>query len=143
MVYVETSRGHDLSAWRPDIGAAIPMLPTAMGRTWLAQAPAPLREDVLARLRTAEPAHWTAHAADVAQALVELPEKGYCVSRGAWRPDVHAVSVPVTLPQDGETLVFNCGVLTTRLAPRGLERSVAPKLVALVREVEAEMERVG
>src|SRR5262245_52931929 len=75
MVYVETSRGHDLSAWRPDIGAAIPMLPTAMGRTWLAQAPEPVRADVLAQLRAAEPAQWAAHADDVAQARVDLRDK--------------------------------------------------------------------
>lgn len=139
MVYVETSRGHDLSAWRPDIGASIPMLPTAMGRTWLAQAPAAAREQVLRELRAAEPAHWAAHAADLAQAIAELPRKGFCVSRGAWRPDVHAVSVPVTQPQDGETLVFNCGVLTTRLGPRTLEREVGPRLVQMVRELEAEL----
>ena len=139
MVYVETSRGHDLSAWRPDIGASIPMLPTAMGRAWLAHATAARREEVLTQMRAAEPAHWSAYAGELAQALSDLPRKGFCVSRGAWRPDVHAVSVPVTQPQDGETLVFNCGVLTTRLAPRALERDVGPKLVQLVRQVEAQL----
>lgn len=139
MVYVETWRGHDLSAWRPGIGAAIPMLPTAMGRAWLAHAPAALRDEVVARLRASEPAQWAACADALAEALADLPRRGFCVSRGAWRPDVHAASVPVTLPQDGETLVFNCGVLTTRLGPRALEREVGPRLVALVREVEADL----
>lgn len=139
MVYVETSRGHDLSAWRPDIGASIPMLPTAMGRAWLSQAPAPLRETVLGGLRQAEPEAWARHKPALSEAADELRSKGWCLSRGAWRPDVHAVSVPLTQPQDGEILVFNCGVLTTRLGPRALEREVAPRLLRLVRDVEAQL----
>jgi hypothetical protein len=49
----------------------------------------------------------------------------------------------VRIPQQGETLVFNCGVLTARLAPRQLEQQVGRRLVALVREVEAELEIHG
>lgn len=143
MVYVETSRGHDLSAWRPDIGASIPMLPTAMGRTWLAQADDALRAEVLARLQEAEPAHWAAHAGHLEQARRDLRRRGFCVSLGAWRPDVQAASVPLSRPVDGETLVFNCGVLTTRLQPRMLEREVGPLLRELVREVENDLAAEG
>jgi DNA-binding IclR family transcriptional regulator len=139
MVYVETSRGHDLSAWRPDIGAAIPMLSTAMGRTWLAVAAADLREAVLAQLERDEPGCRGAFAADLAQAQRDLQRRGFCISRGSWRRDVHAVGVPVRQPQDGETLVFNCGVVTARLAPRQLEQRIGPQLVDMVREVEAEL----
>ncbi len=140
MIYVETSRGHDLSAWRPDIGAAIPMLPTAMGRSWLAHAPQPLRDAVLAQIDAAAPGQVRAHGAELAQAQADLRRKGFCISRGEWRSDVQAVGVPVRIPQDGETLVFNCGVLTARLGPRQLEQQVGPRLVELVRSVEADLE---
>jgi DNA-binding IclR family transcriptional regulator len=139
MVYVETSRGHDLGAWRPDIGAAIPMLSTAMGRAWLAAASAGLRESVLAQLDRAEPGCRLAFAADLAQAQRDLQRRGFCISQGSWRPDVHAVGVPVGPQQDGETLVFNCGVVTARLTPRQLEQGIGPRLVDLVREVEADL----
>jgi DNA-binding IclR family transcriptional regulator len=140
MVYVETSRGHDLSAWRPDIGAAIPMLPTAMGRSWLAQAPQALREEVLAQIEAAEPGQRRLYAAELVQAQADLKRKGFCISRGAWRSDVQAVGVPIRIPQDGETLVLNCGVLTSRLGPRQLEQGVGPRLVALARSVEADLD---
>lgn len=139
MVYIETCRGHDLSAWRPDIGASLPILPTAMGRAWLAHSAPAVRDKVLAQLRAAAPEQWSAHAADLEEAYVDLRSRGFCIARG-WRADVHAVGVPVTQRLDGETLVFNCGVLTSRLSPKAIERQVGPKLVRLVRAVEAELE---
>lgn len=139
MVYVETCRGHDLSAWRPDIGAAVPMLPTAMGRSWLAQAPQALREEVLVQIEALEPGQRRVYEADLVQAQRDLKRKGFCISRGAWRSDVQAVGVPILIPQDGETLVFNCGVLTSRLAPRQLELRIGPRLVELARSVESDM----
>jgi DNA-binding IclR family transcriptional regulator len=139
MIYVETSRGHDLSAWRPDIGAAIPMLPTAMGRAWLASAATQLRDAVLAQICHAEPNAQATFATDLAQAKRDLARRGFCISRGTWRSDVHAVAVPVRQPQDGEILVFNCGVVTARLAARQLEQQIGPRLIKLVREIEAEL----
>jgi DNA-binding IclR family transcriptional regulator len=136
MVYVETSRGHDLSAWRPDIGAAVPMLASAMGRAWLAAAPAEVRREVLAQI-----AGPRARAPEIERAVSDLRRLGFCISRGDWRADVHAVAVPVALAQAGETLVFNCGVLAARLEPRALERDVGPQLVRLARSVEAELQR--
>lgn len=140
MIYVETSRGHDLSAWRPDIGAAIPMLPSAMGRAWLAHAAQGLRDEVVAQIDAQDRGRSGTYASALAHAQVDLRRKGFCLSRGEWRSDVQAVAVPVRIPQEGETLVFNCGVLTARLEPRQLEQQVGPRLVALVREVEAELE---
>lgn len=139
MVYVETSRGHDLSAWRPDIGAAVPMLPTAMGRCWLAQADAVQRRAVLASIEAETPGQVQRCASPLKQAQADLRRHGFCISKGAFRADVHAVAVPLARPFDGETLVFNCGVLVARLAPQQLETEVGPRLVELVRQVEAEM----
>jgi DNA-binding IclR family transcriptional regulator len=140
MIYVETHRGHELNAWRPDIGGAVPMLSTAMGRGWLAHVAPPQRRNALRQLQEQEPAHFREHAASLQQAQEDLRRHGYCISRGDWYSDVHAVAVPVRVLQQGETVVFNCGVLTSRLAPRQLERHVGPKLVTLVRAVESELE---
>jgi len=140
MVYVETSRGHDAIAFRPDIGASLPMLASAMGRAWLAQAPADQRAAVLAALREAEPDDWARHAdsdADaVAAAIDDLATLGFTRSAGDWLPDVQAVAVPMRRTIDGEHLIFNCGVPAARMTPRMLEREMGPRLLALVAEVE-------
>ena len=75
MVYVETSRGHDAIAFRPDIGASLPMLASAIGRAWLAQAPADLRAAVLDGLRDAEPDDWHRHADAIPAAIAESGSK--------------------------------------------------------------------
>ncbi|MFJ5382507.1 IclR family transcriptional regulator [Cupriavidus sp. CER94] len=137
MVYVETSRGHDAIAFRPDIGASLPMLASAIGRAWLAQAPADLRATVLAGLREAEPDDWQRHADAVPAAIDDLATLGFTRSAGDWLPDVHAVAVPMRQPIDGETLVFNCGVPATRMRPGKLEREMGPRLIELVADVEA------
>lgn len=137
MVYVETSRGHDAIAFRPDIGASLPMLASAIGRAWLAHAPADLRAAVLAGLREAEPDDWQRHADAIAHAIEDLATLGFTRSAGDWLPDVHAVAVPMRQPIDGETLVFNCGVPATRMKPGKLEREMGPRLIELVSAVEA------
>ena len=137
MVYVETSRGHDAIAFRPDIGASLPMLASAIGRAWLAQAPADLRATVLTGLREAEPDDWHRHADAIPAAIADLATLGFTRSAGDWLPDVHAVAVPMRHPIDGETLVFNCGVPAARMTPGKLEREMGPRLIELVAEVEA------
>ncbi|WP_420993573.1 IclR family transcriptional regulator [Cupriavidus sp. 30B13] len=137
MVYVETSRGHEAIAFRPDIGATLPLLATAMGRAWLCQAPPAVRDGVLAALRHDEPAQWRAHGAALDQAARDLATHGFCLSRGEWQPDVHAVAVPMRDPIDGDVLVFNCGVPGARMTPRKLERDMGPRLLRMVRGVEA------
>lgn len=137
MVYVETSRGHDAIAFRPDIGASLPMLASAIGRAWLAQAPADVRATVLDGLRDAEPDDWHRHADAIPAAIADLATLGFARSAGDWLPDVHAVAVPMQRPIDGETLVFNCGVPAARMTPGKLEREMGPRLIELVAEVEA------
>ena len=136
MVYVETSRGHDAIAFRPDIGASLPMLPTAIGRAWLCQAPPGEREPVLAALRASDAGQWHAHAAALEAAAHDFATLGFCLSRGEWQRDVHAVAVPMRAEIDGEILVFNCGAPSARMTPRKLEREMGPRLLRMVRRVE-------
>lgn len=136
MVYIETCRGHDAIAFRPDIGASLPMLRSAMGRAWLAQADAEDRKTVLEAIRTQDSVAGKDGARIILQARRDLDEQGYCVSRGEWQQDVHAIAAPMSTPVDGEILVFNCGVLTSRLKGKTIEARLGRRLVELVAQVE-------
>ncbi len=125
MVYVETSRGHDAAAFRPDIGARLPLLTTAMGRAWLAAADEPDRDAALQALQATP-----AQRAVVARERRRLQRAGYCAAQGEWQPDVHAVAVPLRLPDTGLALVLNVGVPVHRLRGRDLHTRVAPRLRA-------------
>jgi DNA-binding IclR family transcriptional regulator len=138
MVYLETVRGHHGIAFRPDIGASLPIMQSAMGRAWLAQADPALRHAILGDLRQRFPQEWERWRDAVERACEDLAQKGYCVSRGDWQTDVHAVAVPMQVPIDGEILVFNCGVPAIRASVRQFESVLGPKLLRLVRRVEAD-----
>nr|MDQ2734040.1 helix-turn-helix domain-containing protein [Pseudomonadota bacterium] len=58
MVYIETSRGHDARTFRPDIGASLPILRSAMGRAWAAQVGTQELAHLRAQIRSTDPAAW-------------------------------------------------------------------------------------
>lgn len=141
MVYLETCRGHDAIAFRPDIGALLPLLPCAMGRAWLAQAGTAQAgtaqaEPVLQALRQQDPPAWSRYEQAWLQAQRDWTLHGYCISEGDWLSDVHAVAVPMRRQVDGRVLVFNCGVPLSRLRPGVLRTRIAPRLCKLVARVE-------
>lgn len=137
MIYVETSRSSNPMAFCPDVGAALPMLQTAMGRAWLAAAPEALRREVLALLRRHLPAAWAQWCGSVGPAIEHLQRHGFCVSHADWQSDVYAVAVPLNAPADAEPVVINCGVPIRSLRPGELQSRVAPRLMALARRIEA------
>jgi len=141
MVYLETCRGHDAVAFRPDIGAMLPLLQSAMGRAWLAQADAGQAESLMEATRQQDPAAWQRNVAGWEQARRDYALHGYCLAEGDWHTDVHAVAVPMRRRVDGQVFVFNCGVPVRRLRGGDLRRRIAPRLVSLVARVEKMLER--
>ena len=140
MVYVETCRGHDAIAFRPDIGGLLPMLSTAMGRAWLAQAGEDERAALLDKLREAHPEQYRHQMEILARERERLARNGFCASDGEWHSDIHAVAVPLPVRIHGNLLVFNCGVPIRRLDRHALHDRVAPRLVRLVSRVARTLE---
>jgi DNA-binding IclR family transcriptional regulator len=136
MVYVETARSTDSLVMTPDIGAAIPMLSTAMGCAWLCRAPPGERETVLNQLRVNDPTQYREFATHALEARRAFSQRGYCVNRGEWRGDVFGFAVPLAKPLDGALFVVNCGTSAQSGRFAEIERDIAPRLIALVRSVE-------
>lgn len=135
-VYIETVRGHEAIAFRPDIGGSLPLLATAIGRAWLAGIGEDERRQVLKHIQAEAPDAWKKHRRAVQESLRNYEVTGFCISRGDWQQDVHAVAVPMQLVVDGETLVFNCGVPAVLLGESTLEADLGPRLLHMVRDVE-------
>lgn len=136
MVYIETCRGHEAIAFRPDIGGSLPLLTTAMGRAWLAGTNEQQRNLALKQIQSEDPGAWKQHGRTVQESLRNYAAVGACFSRGDWQQDIHAVAVPMQRIVDGETLVFNCGVPAVLLGQGTLETDLAPRLLGMVRAVE-------
>lgn len=136
MVYMETARSTVSLVATPDIGAALPMMTTAIGKAWLCQASASEREAVLNRLRIQDPVEFERLRPDLESARQDFERLGYCINRGEWRDDVFGFAVPMYKPVDSYLFVFNCGVLARPDSFAALEREVAPRLVTLTRSME-------
>jgi DNA-binding IclR family transcriptional regulator len=66
-----------------------------------------------------------------------LATRGFTVSVGEWQPDVSAVGVPL-IPGDGPgVFAFNCGGPAFQINKERLETEIGPRLVNMVRNVEA------
>lgn len=138
MIYIETCRSSNPIAFRPDVGAALPILQTAMGRAWLAAVPETLRQKIIQSLRVQAPADWALWSGSVGPSIDHLRHYGFCVTHAEWQPDVCAVAVPLQTPADGEPIIINCGVPLRGLRAGELENKVAPKLISLARYIEAQ-----
>ncbi len=139
IVYVETARGHELPTFRPDTGASLPILASAMGRAWLGRAEPAQRAAVLEQVRVGDPVQWDAYHTDLAAALRTFAERGFALSEGDVEREIHAVAVPMREPINSETFVFNCGVPRLQLTDRTLVDVVAPRLVAMVDTLERQL----
>ncbi|PWV57767.1 IclR family transcriptional regulator [Plasticicumulans acidivorans] len=137
MVYVENCRSSATVTLRLDVGSRLPIATTAMGRAFLAALPEREREYLLDHIRARNPQDWPRIRQGVDHALIEYQERGYCLSLGDWQKDVHAVGVPLIQPDGSGIYAFNCGGPAFQIRRHMLEDDLGPRLVNLVRNVEA------
>ena len=137
MVYVESSRNGNALTMLPDIGTAVPIAQAAIGRAFLAACTPPEREAVLNQIKVKEPEMHRKFRPAIDKSLEDIRSRGFCVSIGELRREVSAVAVPMRRNVDGEIVAFNCGVPSFALKKNQLEEDIGPRLVAMVRNVEA------
>ncbi len=136
MVYVEACRSGNLTTL-PDIGTSIPIAQSVMGRAFLYACMPPEREAVLNQMKVKDPEALRKYRALIDKSLEDIRGKGYCVTSGELRREVHAVGVPMRRNVDGEFVTFNCAVPTFILKKGQLEEDLGPRLVAMVRNIES------
>jgi DNA-binding IclR family transcriptional regulator len=68
----------------------------------------------------------------------EMVERsGFTISAGEWQNDVHAVGVALKLNDGTGPYAFNCGAPAFRFTEERLRDDIGPRLVAMVRNIEA------
>src|SRR5260370_28903127 len=110
MVYVESCRSGNGITTLPDIGTAVPISQSVIGRAFLAACTPPEREAVLNQMKVKDPEAHPKYRAPIAKALEDIRSRGFCASIGELRRDIYAVGVPMRRTVDGEIVAFNCGV---------------------------------
>jgi len=108
-----------------------------IGRAFLAACTPPEREAVLNQMKVKDPEAHRKFRPSIDKALDDIRARGFCVSLGELRREVHAVGVPMRRTVDGEIVAFNCGVPAFMLKKGQIEDDIGPRLVAMVRNVES------
>jgi DNA-binding IclR family transcriptional regulator len=137
LIYIEYCRPTSTVTLRLDVGSRVPIATTSMGRALLAALPESERRYLLNYIARREADGWPQLRARIERAIEEYATRGFTTSIGEWQKDVNAVGVALT-PGDGSPiLAFNCGGPSFLLPRERLESEVGPRLVNLVRNVEA------
>ena len=138
MVYAEAAVSSQVTRPRAAIGQSFPIVMSAMGRAYLAALGEGERERLVNEIRVKTPAIWSPHERRVDEALADYRHRGFCLHRGAYNPHVNTVAVPMR--HRDEIVVFNCVVPRQLVRPGDLENELGPRLVAMVRGIEARLE---
>ncbi|WP_256675666.1 IclR family transcriptional regulator [Pseudomonas sp. R5(2019)] len=139
VVYLESSRSAAPMSHPPDVGLSYPIARTAMGRAIIAASSREERTALLNEIKVRTPDDWNTFHTRIEQAIQDFHERGFCVSYGDLRREIHAVAVPMRAMADGEILVFNCGVPAFMLNDGQLTNDIGPRLVSMVRSIEGMM----
>ena len=136
VVYVETIRADTANAHHPDIGSTRPLLVAAIGRALILACPPAERTAILNYLRVHDPQLFEQHRPTWEADQKRFAAHGYCMARGDWKRDLHAVAVPIRLPSREAPFAMNCTLASYSVPKDKLEREVAPQLLDAVRELE-------
>lgn len=141
MLYVESYRSSATVTLTLDVGSQIPIATTSMGRALLCALPEGERQLLLEQIRIRNEADWPRISAGIDQALKDYAERGFCLSLGDWKRDVHAVAAPL-IPTDGSRiLVFSCVGAAFQLRRHMLEDDIGPRLLNLITNVKDALDR--
>lgn len=137
VVYVETVRADAANVHHPDIGSTRPLLAAAIGRALILACPPAERTAILNYLKVHDKDLFEQQRASWEADQKRFAKQGYCLARGDWKRNLHAVAVPLRLSSRELPYALNCTLASHRSTNDRMEREVAPQLLDVVRELEA------
>jgi DNA-binding IclR family transcriptional regulator len=142
MVYLAIARGVSRVHVPQDPGSRVPISTTATGLAYLHALPSAERDGLVAALQRRSPRDWPMLEQEIERTRQEIERHGFCVCAGTWRRDVNGVGVPLVLP-DQTVVAFNVGGPPFWLKEDKMYEHVGPRLLAMARNVLADVSRRG
>jgi DNA-binding IclR family transcriptional regulator len=137
MIYLESVRFNAKGAQRSVVsGQRVPIELTALGRAWLAVAPAAERKALFAQWKTKR--RWRQLEKEIAEAAASIAQRSYCVV--SWQPQVVAVAAPLVSARH-RIHVLNVSV-TTDEPTASVVRTLAPPLLALAAQLREALNEI-
>ena len=141
MVYLDTYRSASNMLIQLEVGSKLPLSQSALGRAHLCALSEEKRAELMEQIRQDDEANWPEIKAGIEQALKEYQEHGYCLSLGAWRKEVNAVSVPLILGEGFGVMAFSCGGPSFLMTKEKIENDIGPRILNLVSNVKTALGR--
>jgi DNA-binding IclR family transcriptional regulator len=136
MIYFGQSR-HGVVNVQLDVGSRIPIATTAMGRAYIWAMTDEERAVLLRDMREHYGSRWPKIRDGIERCGETVAKLGFAISAGEWQDDVHAVGVALKLNDGTGPYAFNCGAPAFRFTEERLRTDIGPRLVAMVRNIEA------
>jgi DNA-binding IclR family transcriptional regulator len=137
MIYFGQSRSGLTLGVQLDVGSRIPIATTAMGRAYIWALPEDERAALLRELRDHYGSRWPKIRDGIERSAETVARHGFAMSAGEWQDDVSAVGVALKLNDGTGPYAFNCGAPAFRFTEERLLADIGPRLVAMVRSIEA------
>lgn len=137
MIYFGQSRSELTVGVQLDVGSRIPIATTAMGRAYIWALSEDERATLLRELREHYGSRWPKLRAGIERAGESVQRYGFAMSAGEWQDDVHAVGAALKLNDGTGPYAFNCGAPAFRFTEDRLRNDIGPRLVSMVRNIEA------
>jgi DNA-binding IclR family transcriptional regulator len=137
MIYFGQSRNGLTLGVQLDVGSRIPIATTAMGRAYIWALPAEERAALLRELREHYGSRWPKMRDGIERSGETVAKYGFSISTGEWHDDIAAAGVALKLNDGTGPYAFNCGAPAFRFTEDRLVNDIGPRLVAMVRNIEA------
>lgn len=137
MIYFGQSRSGLALGVQLDVGSKVPIATTAMGRAYIWALPDDERTQLLRELREHYGSRWPRIREGIERAGELVAKRGFAISVGEWQDDIHAAGVAITLNDGTGPYAFNCGAPAFRFTEDRLLNDIGPRLVTMVRSIEA------
>jgi len=137
MIYFGQSRNGLTLNVQLDVGSRVPIATSAMGRAYVWALPDDERAALLRDLREHYGSRWPKLREGIERSGEIVAKHGFAISAGEWQDDVHAVGVALKLNDGTGPYAFNCGAPAFRFTEERLLTDIGPRLLAMVRNIEA------
>jgi DNA-binding IclR family transcriptional regulator len=137
MTYIACARSAGVISLQLSVGSRISLARSSIGRAYLSGLGDEEREALMERMREHYGEEgWPPIRKGILRSLQEIRAHGYCLNFGDWHPHINAVAVPFRTKQaDAPVLAVNCGGPSSVLSAERLKKTIAPRLVDVVRRV--------
>jgi len=141
LVYMETARSSQSFPHVPEVGFAVPLVSSAIGRAAMSLMDADELKATFAAIERAQPQAYRAGRRNALAGIEACRTNGVCVALGEWRPEIFAVAAPLLRTPEGDCLAINCGIPAFRITPEAVREDWAPRMAGLARSIRMMLER--